>query len=268
MNLQTMSSVSAELILRYYENEPMSFLEHMDDEAMWYGPAEGQFIRGREEMIRAWSREEHPLTFTVASMKTRANSAHPSSCNVMLTYTVVTHYPNGHDISVFQRTLLCWGERTVTDENGRKSKIPRIMVCHISNPHRKHDEDHIYPKNYDQVYAGHHVMPQQGQRLHFHGTDRSEFYYLSDSILWVEAAKGGRHCVLHTAEDNAEILATITELADRYPRLFLRCHQSFLVNPNYIRAIRRFEVELSDGTTLPIPEKKYTAFREQAEKLL
>ena len=31
-------------------------------------------------------------------------------------------------------------------------------------------------------------MPQQGQRLHSHGTDRSEFYYLSDSILWAEAA--------------------------------------------------------------------------------
>ena len=126
MNLQTMSSVSAELILRYYENEPMSFLEHMDDEAMWYGPAEGQFIRGREEMIRAWSREEHPLTFTVASMKTRANSAHPSSCNVMLTYTVVTHDPNGHDISVFVNL-----DDGAGDPYGEKAVAGKLIPCKI-----------------------------------------------------------------------------------------------------------------------------------------
>ena len=42
---------------------------------------------------------------------------------------------------------------------------------------------------------------------------------------------------------------------------FLRCHQSYLVNPAYITNIRRFRVLLSDGTELPVPEKKYTAFK-------
>ena len=45
---------------------------------------------------------------------------------------------------------------------------------------------------------------------------------------------------------------------------FLRCHQSYLVNPLYIRNIRRFKVTMTDGAELPIQEKKYTAFRDRA----
>ena len=143
MNQRAMAELSAELIIRYYENEPMPFLQHMDKEALWYGPAAGQFIRGQDAMIQIWSKEEHPLRFTMGDLETETISAHPSSCNVMLTYTVITHYPDGHDLSVDQRLLLCWGERHITDENGIRVKQPRILVCHISNPHGKHEDDEI-----------------------------------------------------------------------------------------------------------------------------
>ena len=54
MNQQQIADRSAELIMRYYDNDYMPFLESMDDDALWYGPAEGQFLRGRETMIRVW----------------------------------------------------------------------------------------------------------------------------------------------------------------------------------------------------------------------
>lgn len=62
-------------------------------------------------------------------------------------------------------------------------------------------------------------------------------------------------------------MSSVASLEKQYPRLFLRCHQSFLINPHYLRNIRRFTVTLADGTELPIPEKKYTAFRDRAVKL-
>ena len=157
----------------------------MDDDALWYGPAEGQFLQGRETMIATWQAEDHPLRFTMGNLKVRHASAHPSFCDVMLTYTVVTHYPDGHDLSVFQRMLLCWCERKVTDGNGE-----------------------------------------------------------------------------------TEVMATVASLEKRYAHLFLRCHQSYLVNPHFLRNIRRFQVTLTDGTTLPIPEKKYTAFKSAVMRAL
>lgn len=69
MNRKDIAQLSADLIMRYYDNETTPFLEHFDDDSLWYGPAEGQFIQGREAMIRTWSKEEHELTFTVGDMK-------------------------------------------------------------------------------------------------------------------------------------------------------------------------------------------------------
>ena len=34
MNLKEMSELSAELIIKYYDNDYMPFLEHMDDDAL------------------------------------------------------------------------------------------------------------------------------------------------------------------------------------------------------------------------------------------
>ena len=268
MNQQAIADLSADIIIRYYDNDYMPFLMSFDDNALWYGPAEGQFIRGRETMIRTWQAEEHSLRFTMGNMKVVHISAHPSTCNVMLTYTVVTHYPDGHDLSVYQRLLLCWCERRETDENGMTRKVPRITVCHISNPHGKHEDDVVYPVNYSQVYAGENAQPQRGERIHFHGTDRSDYFYLSDAVYWIEAANGGKHSVVHTTSGKVEIFATIASLAAQYPHLFLRCHQSYLINPHYLRSIRRFCLTLADGTELPIPEKKYTAFRNAAFKMM
>ncbi len=242
MNQQAIADLSAELIIRYYENDYMPFLNAMDDEALWYGPAEGQFLKGRETMIQTWQADEHPLRFTMGNLKVRHASTHPSYCDVMLTYTVVTHYPDGHDTSVFQRLLMCWCERKETDKNGETHKTPRILVCHISNPHGKHEDDVIYPK--------------------------SSSFFLSDSIVWIEAHNGGKHSVLHTAAEATEVIKPVAEIEKQYGRFYLRCHQSYLVNPHYIRNIRRFQVTLTDGTVLPVPEKKYTAFKKAVMRSL
>ena len=82
MNQQAISDRSAELIMRYYDNDYMPFLSSFADDALWYGPAEGQFIRGREVMIRAWLAEEHDLRFTMGNLKAVHISAHPSTCMI------------------------------------------------------------------------------------------------------------------------------------------------------------------------------------------
>ena len=267
MNQQHIADLSAELIMRYYDNDYMPFLEAMDDDALWYGPAEGQFLHGRETMIRVWSAEEHSLRFTLGNMEVMHTSAHPSFCGVMLSFHVTTHYPDNHDITLYQRLQMTWCERVIEDEEGNKEKIPRILLCHISNPHAKHDDDVIYPTKFHEVYHANTVLNRPGERIHFHGLDRSDYFFLSDTIIRIEAAHGGKHSVLVTEDGQVEVMTTVTAIEKRYGRFFLRCHQSYLVNPLYIRNIRRFRVTLTDGTELPIPEKKYTAFRDKAVKM-
>ena len=264
MNQQMIADLSAELIIKYYDNDYMPFLNAMDDDAMWYGPAEGQFLRGRENMIEAWNAEEHNLKFSLGNMEIAHISSHPSFCNVMLSLHVTTHYPDHHNIVMNQRILLTWCERVFEDENGGKMREPRILVCHIANPHAKHEDDVIYPNRLHEVWHQAAFEPVHGRRIHFHGLDRSDYFFLADTIIRIEAAHGGKHSIVVTAENEVEVAATITALEKKYKKIFLRCQQSYLVNPDYITNIRRFRVTLSDGVELPIPEKKYTAFRDKA----
>ena len=143
-----------------------------------------------------------------------------------------------------------------------------FLLCHISNPHAKHENDVIYPTNFRETHRSDTALNRGGERIHFHGLDRSDYFYLSDSIYWIEAASGGKHSILHTVNDTVEIMATVASLEKQYSHLFLRCHQSYLINPHFLRNIRRFELTLTDGTVLPIPEKKFTAFRAAAKKAI
>lgn len=74
--------------------------------------------------------------------------------------------------------------------------------------------------------------------------------------------------MVHTPDGTVEVRTSISKLHSSYGHLFLRCHASYLVNPNYIRSIRRFCVTMTDGAELPIPERKYTAFRKQLDERL
>ena len=268
MNQQMIADLSAELIIKYYDNNYMPFLDHMDDDALWCGPAEGQFLHGRETMIKVWIAEEHELKFSLGNMEVAHISSHPSFCNVMMSFHVTTHYPDSGDITPSQRILLTWCERVIEDDSGNKTKEPRILVCHISNPHEKHDDDVIYPNNFHEIWHKSKSEPLHGKRIHFHGLDRSDYFILADTIIRIEAAHGAKHSIVITTEGELEVMSSITNLEKQYGKLFMRCHQSYLVNPAYITNIRRFRVLLSDGTELPIPEKKYTAFRDKAVKKL
>ncbi len=268
MNLHETSELSADLIIKYYENDYMPFLLHMDDDALWYGPAEGQFIRGRETMIDIWKNEDHSLTFSMGNLHTAVASSHTSFCDVMLEFTVVTHYPDGHDLSVLQRILLTWCERTYKDETGVKRKDHRILVCHIANLHAKGEDDIIYAKEAHPVYVSGKGMPHRSEFIRFHSSDKSEYYFHSDTVTYIEADSAKKHCIIHAKTGDVTVQGTLGDIEKKYPGLFLRCHQTYLVNPNYIRKIRRFALTLADGTELPVPEKKYTAFRAATAKAL
>ena len=261
MNLHEISERSAELIIKYYENDYMPFLLAMDDDARWYGPAGGQYLRGRENMIDTWKKEDHSLTFTMGNLHTEVVSSHHSFCDVTLQFSVVTHYPDGHDLSVLQRILLTWCERTCADGKGEKYKEQRILVCHIANLHGKSEDDVIYAKEAHPVLIPAGAMPHRSDFIHFHSSDKSEHYFHSDTVTYIEADSAKKRCVIHAKTGDVTVQGTLGDVEKRYPGLFLRCHQSYLINPNYARRVRRFFVTLADGTELPVPEKKYTAFR-------
>lgn len=83
-------------------------------------------------------------------------------------------------------------------------------------------------------------------------------------ILYIATQKYSAKLQIYTTTGTITVNETLTKFEQKNPGLFVRIHSGYLLNPAYVRNIRRFVVTLSDGTELPIPEKKYT----QIKKLL
>ena len=80
-----------------------------------------------------------------------------------------------------------------------------------------------------------------------------------DHILYVESKL--HKLEFHIMEEQMTIYTmydTLNALEEYIEnRQFLRCHQSFLVNMKYVKAVRHYEVILYNDKSLPIPKARY-----------
>ena len=80
-------------------------------------------------------------------------------------------------------------------------------------------------------------------------------------ILYIESSNS--KCILHDKSGRTytiyKTLNTVEkELGDRR---FLRCHQSFLVNCHYIRTLSASQIELKDGSVIPVSKHRIKEVR-------
>lgn len=258
MKVSEITSLSVNIVQTYYQNDLQLFYAYLDEDVLWYGPAKGQFLSGRQSIIDTWSREKSSLTFSLGSIRIHYATTSPLYCEVMLSFPVTTHYPTGESIRMDQIIHITWCERKI---KSAQEKQPRMRVIHISDLYQKHQSDTIYPVHFNQVYKGYVPIAETGKRIHFHGADHADYYLLSNRILWIESSITCRHTVVHTDNEEIEMITTVQKIKKDYPDLFLQCHSCFLVNPMYVTQVKRFRTVMADGKELPIPEKKYTAFK-------
>ena len=252
MNVSDLVNRSAYIINESYSNHIEPFLEAFHEDALWIGPAEKQVLRGRKAILEAFAREEHSLRFVLHDLQVlplSVGSRH--ACEIIAFYRVDTIWPDGSSNQVFQRVQLSWC---------LQKEEPRIRVCYISNAISYDERDAIYPIHYSET---HRAMTLAGEscmaRLVFHSADKSLLYLNPAHILYIETH--GRHTLLHTTDGTYESTEGLSAIEKRCPDSLLRSHQSYLINPKHVVQIQRFQLRLTDGTVLPVPEKKYTAVK-------
>lgn len=260
MTTQALLQLSADIITRYYNNEIEPFLAACHPDVLWIGPANTQIIRTRETLIETFAEEHHNLRFEMHDLVTVPLMT-PSSkvLEVLLFYDVDTIWPDNSMQRVKQRVQLSW-----VVEGGQ----PFIRVCHVSNALDYDDRDVIYPVHYgeDRVRVAVLSGEDRAPRIVLKGANKAMLYLRPAYIDYLETS--GMHTYIHTQNDIRESTERLTAIDKRYPGLFLRCHESYLVNPDRVTEITRFHLTLINGTTLPIPEKKYTTVKKRLSEML
>lgn len=254
------------MVMEYYDNHLEPFFDGVADEVLWVGPRSGQIIQGKDNIIKTWSSIEDVPRFSMGNIEAKSVSTGVNNLEVLLEYYVYTYFPDGSIDQHHQRLHYSWG--MIKDDMGRK--IPKAFMIHLSNMAQENNTEQKL-----KVYASS-LSDSQKDALHIPGLSKISFrtiygkgrneikyYFNMGTILWIESTDGGRHCIVHTLEGDFEAIENLRYFEEQAGEDLIRAHASYLVNPMYVRSLRRFTLTLSSGTELSIPEKKYTAFRKK-----
>ena len=260
MNFKECVNTSIRIAVEYYENnnaEP--YFEHMSENVKWYGIAIGQKIHGLDNLKKAWSEFSNAITFTLGNIEAEYVRTSPATCEVMLMYVVTGHYPNGDVIPAFQRLQFSWADVSCIDEDGKRKRVPKIFMVHISHTIEYHKDDYLYPDHYNELYKNAKTSVQE-PRISLLGTAGAFYVVTLGSVIWIESTSEHR-CILHLRDKTITVRCSLSDLEKQTEGTLIRVHSSYIINPLDVKAVWRFKVELSDGTVIPIPEKKYTAVK-------
>lgn len=83
----------------------------------------------------------------------------------------------------------------------------------------------------------------------------------ANDIYYAESIK--KKSILHCIDGAEETMQKLSEVEKLLPDYFLRIHQSFLVNMNFIQSISAYQLEMTDGNTFPISRSKSKYAREK-----
>ena len=116
MNISAQIRQSVHIITEYYENHLQPFFDAADDDLLWIGPAENQWMQGKATILAAFAQEDgtHHLTFTMSNISATPVSCGPHACEIILTYLVYTYYPSGAMTVHDQRLHYTWRDKKVT----------------------------------------------------------------------------------------------------------------------------------------------------------
>lgn len=82
-----------------------------------------------------------------------------------------------------------------------------------------------------------------------------------DDILYIESQS--HKLQFKTRDESLSMYGRIDELESKLEDyLFLRCHQSFLVNMGHIEKILNYQAYLSDGSEVPVARPRYSEVKQ------
>lgn len=255
--------LSIHIITEYYKNNLEPFFAHISDDILWIGPARRQIVQGRENLIQTFASEKHDLTFIMGDIRVVCISVSHHVKEVLLHYDICTRYPSGSTDVHNQRLHYTWRDQKVQTADGPRYQ-PQIISLHISNAWPYDDRDVIYPVHSENIFAAMRVFKETDQHVTVKASDGYVYRIALSHILYIETVKRSARLRIHTESDVLTVNETLSGFEEKYPNFFVRVHSGYLLNPAHVASIRRFAVTLSDGTQLPVPEKKYT----QIKKLL
>ncbi|MEE1113618.1 MAG: LytTR family DNA-binding domain-containing protein [Eubacterium sp.] len=263
MNRTEILEKTMSIIQAYCDHDMQPIIDNCADDVLCLGPRDNLVTRTRAAVAASWKDTQNSMRFRTEDISAYTIPLGAHSMNVVLEYKVRIELPEGPRIHS-QRGIFSWIDKKITDESGKTMLVPRLSLISLSNIPPRDKRDSVFNVWGDLRFtekAEHQVSADVASRVTIPSRDHAFYYYNSTRILWIESADEGHHSIVHTDKEEIACTRKLSYFTEQYPNIFLAPHISCLINPLYISILKRFSLTLADGTVLPVPEKKYTAFR-------
>lgn len=216
---------------------------------MWVGPFHGQYLRSKEKIVRAFSEGVSSLSEETGTIYTEIIPHGTKQCDTISFFTRARNYPGGQK-RVFN---MCYHISWV------KNNVWQMSVICIMERRDKDARDNVYA-NY--TYSSYAAIkePVTEQRLMFHEKGTGNIIWLIPEQI-IRAEGRGHECSVFIDYGKFVLSVSLHDFIEQTRGVLLQCHSGYAVNPKYVKSITRFRITLSDGTVVPVPEKKYTEIK-------
>lgn len=258
--LQEMVRLTQECLARYWQLDAEFVIGHFDKDVLWVGAVQDQYKEGFEqsaEDLRRSLLELKPCHLLHQEFSVVQNVG--NACTVAGRYLTTTDDEVGYFLQVMQRCTFVW---ELVDG------VPKIKHIHVSNPmgELRLADGELFPDALGQMskqYWNDRWRSVQGKKR-IAVKDRDDVvHFLSPSeVLYVMA--DGRNSVIRTmSAETIRARPGFRELLAELGEGFIAVHRSYALNSAYVSSIRKYEVIMTDGSKIPIPERRYKEVRER-----
>jgi hypothetical protein len=273
MDIRTAMSITNNIIHWYLEQNQEDIYKYMDEKSIFIGPRTGQFLTSGTKIRNAQLSDAPKTKFSVEKIRTFALPVTSISCEIICMYTVIWKKKDGTIIRHPQTLQVTYVLRPSMASEEDQTLAYRIICVHISNPMEPDERDLHYKTFGDMSTARIGALPGErtadaGVQVIIPSLYGSVYTYPSAALVWIESASGGHQSIVHTRGQELRCSRPLSYFTREYPDVFLKPSVSYLVNPNYIRQVRRCEIALWNDTVLRVPEKKFTAFKKEFLELI
>ena len=239
-------SLTAECLTRYWKRDYTFIFSHCAPKIVWISARQDEYLLTLDEV------KENLKTNCAAIPSCHLQHAEfqvAASCSELYVitgkYLVTTDPEEKFFLSAQQRCTFVW------EKNSSGLQISHI---HISNPigELKIAEDEAFPDTMGKM-ASHYMKEEilrltSDRKLSVCDVNGSLIFLQMSDVMFISAL--GKETVVRTLTDCIFAKNSIKELAQQTQDCFVMTHRSYLVNPQYITAIRRYAITMQDGTEL------------------
>lgn len=240
----------------YYRGDGKPWVSHLCEKSVWIGTGERILIGGgairehfrvhnQKKICRIFQEDYYPL-----SINTR-------SAVVVAQLMVGNPDSERADImAVFTMLYQLIGKET------------KLLLTHFGNgffrpPQGSGADEVVWVPAYHLYRNLLADTPELGSRLAIPSGGRT-FYIHPDIILYVQSRS--RRAELYCVDAVIRSDLTITEMNALLPAEFYPIHRCYTVNPRHVSAIRRYQVTMVTGETLPVPAEAYNHVKAELDR--